>query len=142
MEEKEPQLKGITKLPGNVIWLGIASMFNDISSEILLRALPLFLSAVLGVSMSIIGLIEGVSEATSSLLKVVFGWLSDKWNSRKNLTAAGYGLSALSRPILFVTSSWIFPFLFRFLDRVGKGIRSAPKDALIADSVSPEMRGR
>jgi MFS family permease len=141
MEEK-PQLKGITKLPGNVIWLGIASMFNDISSEILLRALPLFLSGALGVSMSIIGLIEGISEATASLLKVVFGWLSDKWESRKNLAAAGYGLSALARPILFFATSWVFPFLFRFLDRVGKGIRTAPRDALIADSVTPEIRGR
>src|SRR5438105_15386993 len=111
MEEKQNPGKKITKLPGNVIWLSIASMFNDISSEILLRALPLFLSGWLGVSMSIIGLIEGVSEATSSLLKVVFGWLSDKWNSRKNLAVAGYGLSALSRPILFIPTSWIFPFL-------------------------------
>jgi MFS family permease len=142
MEEKKAEIVNPKKLPGNVIWLGITSMFNDISSEILLRALPLFLSGVLGVSMSVIGLIEGVSEATSSLLKVLFGWLSDKWESRKNLAAAGYGLSALSRPILFLTTSWVFPFLFRFLDRVGKGIRTAPRDALIADSVTPEMRGR
>src|SRR5579864_6859434 len=105
------------KLPKNVIWLGIASMFNDISSEILLRTLPLFLSGALGVSMSVIGLIEGISETTASLLKIVSGWLSDKWGSRKQLTAAGYGLSAISRPILYFANSWLFPFLFRFFDR-------------------------
>src|SRR6476620_2083738 len=114
MEQKPKADVTQKKLPPNVIWLGIASMFNDISSEILLRALPLFLSGVLGVSMSVIGLIEGISEAASSLLKVVFGWLSDKWESRKNLAAAGYGLSALSRPLLFFATSWVFPFLFRF----------------------------
>jgi MFS family permease len=142
MEEKHLKPKSITKLPGNVIWLGITSMFNDISSEILLRALPLFLSGFLGVSMSIIGVIEGVSEATASLLKVISGWYSDKWGSRKNLAASGYALSALSRPILFFATSWLVPFLYRFLDRVGKVIRTAPRDALIADSVTPEIRGK
>lgn len=131
-----------TKLPGNVIWLGIVSMFNDISSEIVLRALPLYLSGVLGVSMSIIGLIEGVAETISSLLKVVFGWFSDKWGSRKAPTVAGYTLSAICRPILYFASSWFLPFLFRVLDRVGKGIRTASRDALVADSVTPQMRGR
>jgi MFS family permease len=130
------------KLPGNVIWLGFASMFNDIGSEILLRTLPLFLAGALGVSMSIIGLIEGISETTASLLKIISGWLSDKWGSRKKPTAIGYTLSALSRPILYFANSWLLPFLFRFLDRVGKGIRTAPRDALIADSVTPAMRGR
>jgi MFS family permease len=130
------------KLPGNVIWLGIVSMLNDISSEILLRALPLFLSGVLGVSMTVIGLIEGVAETTSSLLKTFFGWFSDRIGSRKSFAAGGYMLSAVTRPLLLFASSWVFPFLFRFLDRVGKGIRTAPRDALIADSVTPENRGR
>ncbi|MFI5264148.1 MAG: MFS transporter [Candidatus Kapaibacterium sp.] len=142
MEQEDKSVDPIKKLPKNVIWLGIASMFNDISSEILLRTLPLFLAGALGVSMSIIGLIEGVSETTSSLLKVASGWFSDKLGSRKKLTVIGYGLSAISRPILYFASSWFLPFLFRFFDRVGKGIRAAPRDALIADSVTPEMRGR
>ena len=142
MEQKPKPDVTQKKLPPNVIWLGIASMFNDISSELLLRTLPLFLSGALGVSMSLIGLIEGVSETTSSLLKVASGWFSDKLGSRKKLTVIGYGLSAISRPLLYFASSWVFPFLFRFFDRVGKGIRAAPRDALIADSVTPEMRGR
>jgi MFS family permease len=138
----EDKFEKRAKLPANVIWLGIVSMFNDISSEILLRALPLFLSGVLGVSMSVIGLIEGTAEATASLLKVLFGWISDKIGSRKTFAAAGYALSSLTKPLLYFATSWFFPFLFRFLDRVGKGVRTAPRDALIADSVSEQNRGR
>ncbi|MDP4220352.1 MAG: MFS transporter [Bacteroidota bacterium] len=137
-----PKLSQSKKLPPNVIWLGIASLFNDMSSEILLRALPLYLTGALGVSTSIIGLIEGVAETTSSLLKVVFGWFSDKWRSRKNLAVSGYFLSAIAKPILLFTTSWLLPFVFRVIDRIGKGVRTAPRDALIADSVTPELRGR
>jgi MFS family permease len=130
------------RLPPNVIWLSLAAMFNDISGEIVQRGLPLFLSATLGVSKSLIGLIEGIADTTASLLQVVSGWYSDRWASRKTVAGAGYTMTALARPILYFATTWVLPLLAKFLDRAGKGIRTAPRDALIADSVSPEMRGR
>ena len=90
---------------------------------------------------AVIGLIEGVAETTASLTKIYSGWLSDKWGRRKDLTASGYGLAALAMPLLIVAQSWPVVLIYRFLDRMGKGIRTAPRDALIADSVSPERRG-
>jgi MFS family permease len=129
-------------LPANVVWLSIASMFNDISGEIVTRALPLFLAGSLGVSKSVIGVIEGVADSTASLLKIVSGWYSDRWGSRKTVAGTGYTLTALARPLLYFTTSWVIPLLSKFVDRAGKGIRTAPRDALIADSVAPDMRGR
>lgn len=129
-------------LPSNVVWLSIASMFNDISGEIITRGLPLFLAGSLGVSKSIIGLIEGISDSTASLLKIASGWYSDRWGSRKAVASTGYTLTAVARPLLYFTSSWVIPLVSKFFDRAGKGIRTAPRDALIADSVAPNMRGR
>jgi MFS family permease len=117
-------------------------MFNDISGEIITRGLPLFLAGSLGVSKSIIGLIEGISDSTASLLKIASGWYSDRWGSRKAVAGTGYTLTAVARPLLYFTSSWVIPLISKFFDRAGKGIRTAPRDALIADSVGPEMRGR
>ncbi|HWF44028.1 MAG TPA: MFS transporter [Candidatus Kapabacteria bacterium] len=130
------------RLPPNVIWLSLAAMFNDISGEIVQRGLPLFLSATLGVSKSLIGLIEGLADTTASLLQVVSGWYSDRWASRKTVAGAGYTMTALARPMLYFATTWVLPLFAKFLDRAGKGIRTAPRDALIADSVAPEMRGR
>jgi MFS family permease len=130
------------KLPRNVIWLGISSMFNDISGEILQRGLPLFLATTLGVPKTLIGLIEGLSDTTASVLKVFSGWFSDRWGSRKIIAGTGYATTAIARPLLYFATSWIVPLVSKFLDRAGKGIRTSPRDALIADSVSPEMRGR
>jgi MFS family permease len=130
------------KMPKNVIWLSLAAMFNDMSGEIIGRALPLFLAGTLGISKSVIGLIEGFADTTSSLLKILSGWYSDKWGRRQRITALGYSLTTVSRPLLLLASNWAVPFVSRFLDRAGKGIRTSPRDALIADSVSPEMRGR
>jgi MFS family permease len=131
-----------TKLPRNVIWLGITSMLNDISSEIITRALPLFLAGTLGVSKSIIGLIEGLAATAASLLQVVSGWYSDRWGSRKVIAGSGYAASALARPILLFATGWVLPFITKILDRAGKGIRTSPRDALIADSVDAKDRGR
>jgi len=131
-----------TPLPPNVIWLSIAAMMNDISGEIVTRGLPLFLSATLGVSKSIIGLIEGVADMSASLLQVVSGWYSDKWASRKTVAGFGYLMTAIARPMLYFATSFVLPLFSKFIDRAGKGIRNAPRDALIADSVSPEERGR
>jgi MFS family permease len=123
--------------------LGIVSLLNDLSSEITVRTLPLFLSNVLGVRISIIGLIEGISECTATLLQPVAGYLSDRFARRKALTLFGYGLSNLSKPLLyFATAGWGWVLAVRFLDRVGKGIRTAPRDALIADVTPAEQRGR
>ena len=131
-----------TKLPKNVIWVSLASFFNDVSGEIVIRALPLFLAGTLGVGYSVIGLIEGFADSTSSFLKIFAGWYSDKIRSRKSMTALGYSMTALARPLLLGINSWVLPFLSRFLDRAGKGIRTAPRDALVADSVSEHERGR
>ncbi|HYM21520.1 MAG TPA: MFS transporter [Candidatus Kapabacteria bacterium] len=130
------------KLHPNIIWLGIASLFNDISGEIITRVLPLFLSATLGIGMGLIGLIEGVADTTSSLLKIISGWYSDRFKTRKAPTVLGYAITAAARPLLLFTSSWLLPLISRFLDRAGKGIRTAPRDALVADSVDAQSRGR
>jgi len=131
----------LKELPGN-LWVASATSFlTDISSEMVINILPLFLSSVLGVKTNIIGIIEGVAEATSSVLKVFSGWLSDKLRTRKWLAVAGYGLSALAKPFFYFANSWGAVAGVRWADRVGKGIRTAPRDALVADNVKPEQRG-
>ena len=122
--------------------LGVVSLLNDFSSEVAVRTLPLFLANVLGVRTTVIGLIEGIAESTSTLLKLVSGHLSDRVGHKKALALWGYGLSNFTKPLLYFANSWGLVLLVRFLDRVGKGIRTAPRDALIADVTAPEMRGR
>ena len=122
--------------------LGVVSLLNDFSSEVAVRTLPLFLANVLGVRIGIIGLIEGIAESTATLLKLVSGYLSDRFQKKKALTLWGYGFSNLTKPLLYFASSWGIVLAVRFLDRVGKGVRSAPRDALIADLTPPELRGR
>ncbi|MBP7961943.1 MAG: MFS transporter [Caldilineaceae bacterium] len=129
-------------LDRNVFYLGIVSFLTDISSEMTLTLLPLFLTNVLGVAMPIVGLIEGFAEATASLLKIVSGRISDISGRRKPLTVLGYGISSLMKPLLALAGSWPLVLAVRFADRVGKGIRSSPRDALIAESAAPEDRGR
>jgi MFS family permease len=131
----------LKQLPRNVWAVGLTSFFMDISSEMVINILPLFLANVLGVQTSIIGLTEGVAEATASILKMFSGWLSDKLGGRKWLAVAGYGLSALTKPFFYIASSWGLIAGVRWADRVGKGIRTAPRDALVADSVTKETRG-
>jgi len=122
--------------------LGVVSLLNDFSSEVAVRTLPLFLANVLGVRTTVIGLVEGIAESTSTLLKLVSGHLSDRIGHKKALALWGYGLSNFTKPLLYFANSWGLVLLVRFLDRVGKGIRTAPRDALIADVTAPEMRGR
>jgi MFS family permease len=129
------------KIPRNVWALSGTSFFNDISSEMILNLLPLFLANVLGVGTAVIGLIEGVAESTASLLKVFFGNLSDRLGARKPLAVGGYALSALAKPVFFLASSWGVVAGARWADRVGKGVRTAPRDALIADSTPSSDRG-
>jgi MFS family permease len=135
------QRLSLRRLPRNVWAVSLTSFFMDVSSEMVLNVLPLFLSNVLGVKPSLIGLIEGVAEATASLLKVFSGWLSDRLRARKWLAVAGYALSAASKPFFYAASTWGAVAAVRWADRVGKGIRTAPRDALIADSIDPAQRG-
>ena len=121
--------------------LSLTSFLRDIASEMLVHLLPLFLANVLSARIAVIGLIEGVAETTASLMKIYSGWLSDKLGRRKGLTVGGYGVAALAMPLLLMARTLPVVLLYRFLDRVGKGIRTAPRDALIADSVETHQRG-
>lgn len=131
----------IRKLPRNVWAVSFTSFFMDISSEMVLNLLSLFLANVLGVKTGLIGVIEGVAEAIASVLKLFSGWLSDKIGSRKWIAVAGYGISAISKPFFLLTSSLTAITGARWSDRIGKGIRTAPRDALVADSIDPKNRG-
>jgi MFS family permease len=129
------------ELPANVVAIGFVSLFNDASSEIIYPLLPVFLASVLGASAGAIGIIEGTAESLSSLLKLFAGYVSDRLQARKGLVVFGYALANLARPLLAFTHSWQQVFAIRLTDRVGKGIRTAPRDALIADNVPVERRG-
>lgn len=128
-------------LSGNVLALSLVSLLNDTSSEIIYPILPAFLAITLGATPFAIGLIEGFAETVSSLLKLFSGYLSDRFEKRKLLVFAGYSLSSLMRPLLAFVSTWQQVLVLRVTDRTGKGIRGAPRDALIADSIEPQRRG-
>lgn len=130
--------KHLTK---NVKVLGVVSLLNDASSDMVYPLIPIFLRSVLGASLPAIGIIEGIAESTASLMKVFSGWLSDKLHRRKPLTLLGYTLSMIAKPLMaLATSPWHVLFV-RFSDRFGKGIRQAPRDALIAESTDPHILG-
>lgn len=131
----------LKQLPRNIWAVSLTSFFMDVSSEMVINLLPLFLSNVLGVKTNLIGLIEGIAEATSSLLKVFSGWLSDRLRGRKWIAVAGYAISAFAKPFFYFANSWSAVAAIRWADRVGKGVRTAPRDALVADSVTKENRG-
>ena len=126
----------------NVFVAGLVSFFMDVSSEMIYPLVPLFLANVFGVNKSVIGLIEGIAESTASLLKVFSGWFSDRIGNRKWLMAAGYGISTLSRPIVALATGWQHVMGSRFIDRFGKGVRTAPRDAIIAESSEKTHLGR
>ncbi len=129
-------------LDRNVFFAGVVSFFMDISSEMVYSLVPIFLSSVLGVNKSIIGVIEGIAETTASLLKMFAGWLSDRLGKRKALMVFGYGISTLSRPLLALSGGWGMVLGSRFIDRFGKGVRTAPRDAIVADSCDKKELGR
>lgn len=126
----------------NVFFTGLVSLFMDISSEMVYPLVPLFLTDVLGATKTAVGIIEGIAESTASLLKVVSGWLSDRLGRRKLFMGIGYGISVISRPVIAGAASWPQVLTARFIDRVGKGIRTAPRDAIIADSTEGNARGK
>ncbi len=129
------------RVPRNVWAASATSFFTDLSSEMVLNVVPLFLANVLGARTAVIGLIEGVAGSTASFLQVVSGSLSDRLGRRKGLAVAGYALSACAKPLFAVATSWGAVAAARWGDRVGKGIRTAPRDALVADSIAPDQRG-
>lgn len=134
--------KGVYRsLPKSIWVLGLGSMFMDVSSELVHSLLPIFMATVLGASMVTIGIIEGIAEATAAVTKVFSGALSDYFRKRKFLVVLGYGLGAITKPVfpLATTIWWVFGA--RFVDRIGKGIRGAPRDALVADVTPPQLRG-
>lgn len=131
--------KGLTP---NVIKLGIVSFFADISSEMIYPLTPIFLTTVLGAPMAIVGVIEGVAEATASIMKAVSGRMSDRIGRRRPFVFLGYSLSAIAKPLIALAGGWVLVLVARFADRFGKGLRTSARDALIADSVSAGARGR
>ncbi|MFY9552702.1 MAG: MFS transporter [Thermoanaerobaculia bacterium] len=134
-EPKQPTEKGV--------WiLGWVSLLTDVSSDMIFPLLPDFLTRTLKAGPAALGLIEGVAEATASLMKMVSGWWADRARRRKPLVVAGYSLAAAVRPLMGLATSWGQVLAIRFTDRVGKGIRTSPRDALLADMVPPERRGR
>jgi len=136
------QQRKIFGIHPTVFMLGIVSFLTDVSSEMLVPIVPQFLRFVLGAPTEIIGVIEGVAESTASVLRVYAGYLADKFGRPKLLAVIGYGLSAMSKPFYIIAGAWTHVLGIRFADRFGKGIRSAPRDVLIADATEPESRGR
>lgn len=133
--------KALRSLPAGIWAMGLGSMFMDTSSELIHSLLPVFMASTLGASMVTIGVIEGVAEATAAITKVFSGALSDFLRRRKSLMVLGYALAAFTKPVFPLASSIGWVFGARFIDRVGKGIRGAPRDALVADIAPPQLRG-
>lgn len=131
--------RGITR---NVLLLGIVSLFTDLSSQMVFPLIPLYLFSVLGTGASVVGIVEGAAETTASLAKVFSGYWSDRLRRRKPFVLAGYSFSAIAKPLLALAGSWPLVLIIRMFERVGKGVRSAPRDAIVAESVVRGVRGK
>lgn len=138
---ESPVPKSLRRVPRTVIALGLVSFLTDLSSEMIYPLLPVFLVDVLGAGAIALGTIEGLAESTAAILKVVSGWWTDRMNRRKPLVIAGYGLSGSVRPLIGLAGAWPVVAVLRFTDRLGKGLRTSPRDALIADVTPVERRG-
>jgi MFS family permease len=141
-DQSRPERRKLFGLNPNVFFLGIVSLLTDISSEMIFTLVPLFLFNVLRASTPIIGLIGGLSESADAIFRIFSGWLSDRVGRRKPLAVVGYTISTLAKPFMYLASSWGGVLAIRFGDRLGKGIRTSPRDALVADSVSAKERGK
>jgi len=135
----EKYFSGLTR---NSILLAFASLFSDISTEMLYPILPVYLTEYLKANGSIVGIIEGIAQATQNIIQGLSGWLSDKLQQRKPIALVGYLLSAVSKPFIGLANTWQLVLAARFSDRMGAGSRSAPRDALLAESVEPQHRGK
>jgi len=134
--------KDLFGVPRNVFAMGLVSLFNDIASEMIYPVLPIFLTATLGAPIAAVGLIEGFAESVASIFKVISGYLSDRWNSRKPFIVLGYASSTVAKLFFGLATGWHSVFFAKAFDRFGKGARTAPRDALIAASTPPQIRGR
>lgn len=137
----EPEKRAPGLMRGNVLWLSAASFLNDAASEMIYPLLPLFLAGTLGAGAAFVGIVEGAAESASSLLKLASGWIADRTGRRKRLTVIGYGIAAVGRPLVSIAAVGWHVLAVRLLDRVGKGLRTAPRDALLAESVPEDRRG-
>jgi len=131
--------EGITR---NIFILGLVSLFTDLSSQMVFPLIPLFLTTVLGVGACAVGIVEGAAETTASLLKVVSGYWSDKIKKRKPFLLFGYSLSSITKPLFALANVWFFVLFIRVIERIGKGLRTAPRDALVAESCDESVRGK
>ncbi len=132
---------GVRGVPRNIWVVTATSFLTDISSDMIFNLIPLFLANVLGAGTAVIGLIDGIAETTASLMKIYSGALSDRLGGRKWLAVGGYALSTIAKPFLYLANAWGWVLGVRFADRAGKGIRTAPRDALVADSINEHQRG-
>ena len=134
--------KKIWGLHPNVFFMGMTSLLTDVSSEMIFTLIPLYLTNVLRAPMAIVGVVGGVSEGADALFRMLSGWFSDKIGKRKILAVSGYSISTVAKPFLYLASAWSGVLAVRFADRLGKGVRTSSRDALIADSISADERGR
>ena len=139
IHEKHSLFHGITR---NILILGLVSLFTDLSSQMVFPLIPLFLTTIVGSGAYAVGIVEGAAETTASLLKVVSGYWSDTMRKRKPFVLSGYALSSLAKPLFALASTWSFVLCIRVLERVGKGLRTAPRDALVAESCDVSARGK
>ena len=139
--DTEAQHRLVRGLPRNVVVLSWVSFFQDAASELLYPIFPLFVTVTLGAPASVLGLIEGVAEGTASIGKALSGRLADRFR-RKPMIALGYGISSVAKPLIGLATAWPLALAGRFVDRVGKGVRTSPRDALLAADTPPEIRGR
>ncbi|MDD5127879.1 MAG: MFS transporter [Dehalococcoidales bacterium] len=142
MQPEPTSRKKIWGLHPNIFFLGLVSLLNDMGSEMIFTLVPLFLSNVLGARTTIVGLVGGISDSMDAVFRIFSGWFSDKVGKRKSLTVFGYSLSTIAKPFMYVAGSWGATLVIRFADRLGKGIRTSPRDALAADSMGKGERGK
>jgi MFS family permease len=140
--QTRPVRRRILRLHPNVFFLGVVSLLTDISSEMIFTLVPLFLVNVLGSATTVVGVVGGISESADAILRIWSGWLSDRTGKRKLLAVLGYGISTLAKPFMYPAANWGTVLAVRLSDRIGKGVRSSSRDALIADSVTASERGR
>ncbi|MFC1912052.1 MFS transporter [Chloroflexota bacterium] len=141
-DKARSEKSSIFGLNPNVFFLGLTSLLTDVSSEMIFTLVPLLLCNVLGAATTIVGLVGGISESADALFRIFSGWISDKLRKRKFLATLGYSISTIAKPFMYLASNWGIVLAVRFSDRVGKGIRTSPRDALVADSVAVGERGK
>ena len=140
--DKHRQIRFFQAISRNILILGLVSLFTDLSSQMVFPLIPLFLTTVLGAGACVVGIVEGAAETTASLLKVISGYWSDKIKKRKPFIFFGYSLSSITKPLFAFANIWPSVLFIRVIERIGKGLRTAPRDALVAESCQENVRGK